>query len=190
MIKTISDSQAISEASDVSLPHVLLVLDQMPMALGGGERVALRLAALLPSYGYRVSILTFFIHPDSRVLKAPPCPIYLLPLSNTYGVGALRAAFAFARFLKDKGVQIVQTFFESSDLWGGLVTKLASDAKLIWSRRDMGILRGRKHRIAYRLLASMPDAIFAVSEQVRQYCIEVDRAEPARVITIYNGLDL
>jgi glycosyltransferase involved in cell wall biosynthesis len=65
-----------------------------------------------------------------------------------------------------------------------------SNAKLIWSRRDMGILRARKHRLAYRLMAGVPDAVFAVSEQVRQYCIEVDRINPARVQTIYNGLDL
>jgi L-malate glycosyltransferase len=54
----------------------------------------------------------------------------------------------------------------------------------------MGILRTRKHHIAYRLLAWAPDTVFAVSEQVRRYSIEVDRIKPARVQTIYNGLDL
>jgi glycosyltransferase involved in cell wall biosynthesis len=65
-----------------------------------------------------------------------------------------------------------------------------SNAKLIWSRRDMGILRGRKHEVAYRLMAPLPDAVFAVSELVRQHCIEEDRIDPDRVETIYNGLDL
>ena len=54
----------------------------------------------------------------------------------------------------------------------------------------MGILRTRKHHIAYRLMASVPDAVFAVSEQVRQHCIQVDRINPTRVQTIYNGLNL
>ncbi len=54
----------------------------------------------------------------------------------------------------------------------------------------MGILRTGKHHAAYRLMAGMPDAVFAVSEQVRQHCIEVDRIDPARVQTIYNGLEL
>jgi glycosyltransferase involved in cell wall biosynthesis len=87
-------------------------------------------------------------------------------------------------------IQIVHTFFESSDLWAGFVTKSMSKAKLIWSRRDMGILRTRKHNIAYRLMAGAPDAVFAVSEQVRRHCIEVDRIDSARVQTIYNGVDL
>ena len=65
-----------------------------------------------------------------------------------------------------------------------------SNAKLIWARRDMGILRSRKHDIAYRLMAGAPDAVFAVSEQVRRHSIEVDRIDSARVQTIYNGLNL
>jgi L-malate glycosyltransferase len=173
-----------------ALPHILIVLDQFPRSLGGGERVALRIAALLPQYGYRVSILTFSAYPGSAALHSPPCPIYLLPLSRTYGIAALRAAFELRSFLRSQQVQIVQTFFESSDLWAGFVTKTLSNARLVWSRRDMGILRDRKHRIAYRLMSGAPDAVFAVSEQVRKFCIEVDHIDPARVRTIYNGLDL
>ena len=172
------------------LPHVLLVVDQFGKTLGGGERIVLKLAALLPSYGYRASILTFSAHPESAALKSPPCPVYLLPLRRTYDLTALRAAFEFRRFLKDQTIRIVQTFFESSDIWAGLVTKTMSRAKLIWARRDMGILRTPKHHLSYRLMAGMPDAVFAVSEQVRRYSIEVDRIDPARVLTIYNGLNL
>jgi glycosyltransferase involved in cell wall biosynthesis len=184
------DQPTLQEAEYSALPHVLLVLDQFPKTLGGGERIVLNLAALLPKYGYRASILTFSVHPDSTALKSRSCPIYVLPLQRTYDLTALRAAFELRRFLRLQQVQIVQTFFESSDLWAGFVTKAMSKAKLIWSRRDMGILRTRKHHISYRLMASAPDAVFAVSEQVRQHCIEVDRIDPTRVQTIYNGLNL
>ncbi len=54
----------------------------------------------------------------------------------------------------------------------------------------MGILRERKHRLAYRLMANLPDAVFAVSEQVRKHCIDSDRIDARRVYTIYNGVDL
>lgn len=172
-------------------PHVLLVVDGFPKSLGGGERVVLRLAALLPRYGFRASILTFAVHPESVLLRsAPPCPVYLLPLQRTYDLRALRAALALRGFLHAEDVRIVQTFFESSDLWAGLVTKLFSRAKLIWSRRDMGILRGRKHEVAYRRLRRLPDAVFAVSEQVRRHVIAVDGVAPERVQTVYNGLDV
>jgi len=171
------------------MPHVLLVVDQFSKSLGGGERVVLKLAALLPRYGFRVSILTFYVHPESAALKSATCPVYELALQRTYDFTALLAAFELRRFLKQHKIRIVHTFFESSDLWAGFITKTTS-AKLIWARRDMGILRERKHSIAYRFMANFPDAVFAVSEQVRQHCIDVDHIDPARVQTIYNGLDL
>ena len=54
----------------------------------------------------------------------------------------------------------------------------------------MGILRARKHNIAYRLMGGLPDAVFAVSDKVRCHCIDVDRIDPDRVLTVYNGLNL
>lgn len=181
----------VANAEGAARPHVLLVVDQFPKTLGGGERVVLRLAELLPKYGFRVSVLTFLVHPESEpTVRAATCPIYLLPLTRTYDWNALCGAFALGGFLREQRVRIVQTFFESSDLWAGAVTKAMSDAKLIWSRRDMGILRTGKHHVAYRLLAGAPDAVFAVSEQVRRHCIDVDGIEAARVQTVYNGLDL
>jgi L-malate glycosyltransferase len=182
--------EPVTESGASVLPHVLLVLDQFSKTLGGGERVALRLASLLPQYGYRASILTFNVHPDTIALNAPPCPLYLLPLTRTYDLQSVRAALHLRRFLKEQRIRLVQTFFESSDIWAGFVTKALSDAKLIWSRRDMGILRTSKHYLAYRLMAGIPDAVFAVSDLVRQHCIDVDRIDPARVFTVYNGLDL
>ncbi len=177
--------------ADRALPHVLLVVDQFPKALGGGERAGLRLAELLPEYGFRASVLTFSIHPESPVQASRlTFPVYLLPLTRTWDLAAMRAGWALGRFLRQQRVAIVQTFFESSDLWAGFVTKVLSDAKLIWSRRDMGILRSAKHRVAYRLMAELPDRVFAVSERVRRHCIEVDGVDSERACTVYTGLDL
>src|ERR1019366_6661617 len=126
MIKVVAlppEPLAIVNAAQDNPPHILLVVDQFPKMLGGGERIALKLAALLPHYGYRASILTFFAPPECAALKSPPCSIYLLPLRRAYDLTALRAAFELRRFLKQQQIQIVHTFFESSDLWAGLVTR-------------------------------------------------------------------
>ena len=177
-------------AEEDGRPHILLVVDQFPRSLGGGERIVLTMADRLPAFGYRVSVLTFAADEQSAGLVDPPCPIYLLPLTRTYDWHALRGAMALRRFLLKEKVSLVHTCFESSDLWAGGMTKLLSRAKLVWNRRDMGILRSRKHVVAYRWLARMPDAVLAVSEEVRRYTIEVDGVPAQRVTTIHNGLDL
>ena len=180
-----------SPQSNSQLPHVLLVLDGFAKALGGGERVVLRLAAMLPSFGYRASILTFAFDPASEFkIEAAPCPVYLLPLRNTYDRDAWRGTLALRRLIKDQDIVIVQSFFESADLWASLFARLLTPAKVIWSRRDMGILRSSKHMKAYRMLRRVPHAVFAVSEQVRQHAIAVDGIRPERVHTIHNGLEL
>jgi glycosyltransferase involved in cell wall biosynthesis len=172
-------------------PHVLLIIDQLSTTLGGGERAVLQLASHLPEHGFQASIITFLLDPESPALKQmTAAPIYSLPLRNTYSIEALRAAIQLRQFIKREGVVIVHTVFESSDLWAGFVTRATSTAKLVWSRRDMGILRMRKHRIAYRLMARIPHTVLAVSEKVRQYCIQTDGIDPDRVHTIYNGLNI
>jgi L-malate glycosyltransferase len=190
-IQLLRNGPKAEQSADDARPHVLLALDTFPRSLGGGERVALRLAKLLPQYGYKVSILTLGVERESSVLTEPaPCPIYLLPLKKTYDLEAWAAARELKRFLREQRVVLVQTFFESSDLWTGPVAKLMAKAKLIWSRRDMGILRGRKHQVAYRMMRRLPDRVFAVSEQVRRHAIEVDGVPAERVETLYSGLDL
>lgn len=169
-------------------PHVLLMIDQFDRILGGGERVLLEIARQLPKHQFRASILTLSLHPDSPALTGPPCPIYLLPLGPSFSFRGIRSSLALSRFLKSKNIQIVQTFFASADLWGGFVTKSLSRAKLVWFLRDMGFQRSRKQQLAYRLVSGFPDAVFAVSEQVRKQSIDTDGIPPTRIITIHNGL--
>ena len=177
-------------SAPTTLPHILLVVDQLPHRLGGGERIVLRQAQHLPAHGYRASILTFSAHPDSPALQDPPCPIYLLPLTRTWDLNALRGAIALRRFLRREHIRLVETFFESSDLWAGTVSRLLSPARLVWNRRDMGILRTPKHFAAYRRLRNLPHHVFAVSEEVRRYTELTDGVPPHRISTVHNGLDL
>ncbi len=187
LVKTAHSAAVVQD----QFPHVLLVVDQFSTVLGGGERVLLQMAALLPQYGYRVTILALRVDARSPVLQQPlSCDLYELAIRKTFGIRAFRAALELRDFLKTQRIALVQTFFESSDIWVGGVTKLTTNAKVIWSRRDMGILRSRKHEIAYRLMSLLPDLVFAVSQKVRHHCIEVDRIPADRVEVTYNGIDV
>ena len=170
--------------------HVLLLLDQFPKVLGGGERMVLRMARLLREAGYRVSIVTFQVLCEPDALRPAGCPVYLLPLHNVFSPAALKSAWQLGRFLRGARVRVVMTFFESSNLFGGIAVRALSRARLIWNRRDMGILREPKHRLAYRWLPFLPDYVIAVSEEVRRHAVEVDRIPSSRVGVVYNGVDV
>ncbi|HEU4415792.1 MAG TPA: glycosyltransferase [Candidatus Angelobacter sp.] len=167
-------------------PHVLFLIDHL-MARGGGESNLLKVVQLLPPELVRCSIATFRINPEIR--KSITVPLHVFPWRRVYHLGAWKAAFALRRLIREEKIDIVQTYFETSNLWGGLVAKL-SGASLLSSRRDMGILRKTKHRLAYRLVNRISDRVLAVSEEVKRFCIDQDRIDPAKVSVVYNGVDL
>lgn len=172
-----------------TLTHILFMIDEL-CEMGGAERVLLKMIRRLPRSVFRCSLITFKIDEASKELKEIPCPVYVLPLRKTYGLGAFRTAAQIRRFIHQEHVSIVHTFFETSDLWGGMVAKFSRAPVLVSSRRDMGILRKRKHRLAYRCMAPFYDAVLTVSSEVRKFCISADGLNPARVHTLFNGLEL
>ena len=119
-----------------------------------------------------------------------PCPVHIFPLTSMYGRNALRCAKDFALLLRSEQVKVVHTFFPASDLWGGMVARLSGCPIVISSRRDMGILRSRKHVFSYRFANRLFDQVHAVSDKVREFCIHSDRIPARKVVTVYNGVDL
>ena len=103
--------------------HVLYFIDRLGPILGGGERVLLSVLQALPKDRFRASLATFSYELDQPTRDRPPCPVHVFRMKRTYGMQSLRMAMAFRKLLRDQQVDIVQTMFESSDLWAGLVTK-------------------------------------------------------------------
>jgi len=169
--------------------HVLFIIDELCES-GGAERVLLNTIRLLPKDRFRCSLITFRIDPTVPLFRDLPCRHLVLPLTKTYDRKAIGLAWRIFNFIRDEKVQIVHTFFETSDLWAGLIAKMTSRIALVSSRRDMGILRSKKHNVGYRIFNRLFDVVLAVSEEVRHFCIEKDHLSPERVITLYNGLEL
>ncbi|MGD0364358.1 MAG: glycosyltransferase [Bryobacteraceae bacterium] len=169
--------------------HILYLIDVL-WGLGGAEGVLLRIPRLLPKDRYRCTIGTFRLRPSSPVFDDIPCPVREFPVSRVFGMGAIRTALDLRQFIRSENVQIVHTFFESADLLGGLVAKLSGVPVLISSRRDMGILRSTRHRVAYRLFSPLFNQVQAVSEAVREETIRADRIDPNKVVTIPNGIEI
>ncbi len=168
--------------------HVVYLIDTLYSLAAGAEATVLKLCKHLPADRYRCSVATFGIVPQAADYFC--CPVHFFPLHRTYDWTAVRTAFTLRRWLRQEGVDILHTFFPSSDIWGGIVGRISGCPVLISGRRDMGFLRQRKHRVAYRILNRMFDQVQAVSDMVRDFHIAEDHLDPAKVVTVYNGIDL
>ena len=186
-----SDSESSSDELAVGnfqarTPHVLFLIDHL-MALGGGETNLLKVAELMPPELVRCSIATFRIKPEIR--QSITVPVYVFPWKRFFHLDAWKAAVALRKLIRMEKVDIVQTYFETSNLWGGLVAKL-SGALLLSSRRDMGILRKNRHALAYRVVNRLSDRVLAVSEEVKRFCVDAEQINPNKVSVVHNGVDL
>lgn len=164
---------------------MLFLIDHL-MARGGGEGNLLKLVQLLPPELVRCSVATFRIRPEIR--ESIAVPVHVFQWRRVYHLSSLKAAQGLRKLIRDEQVDIVQTYFETANLWGGLVAKL-SGASLLSSRRDMGILRKAKHKLAYRLVNRVSDRVLAVSEEVKRFCVDQENIDPAKVSVVYNGVD-
>lgn len=157
---------------------------------GGAERVLLNTIRLLPKERYRCSLGLLSSLDPLNGYNDLPCPLYEFPLRRSYDWNAMKMAARLRRFIRSEQVSLVHTFFETSDLWGGLVAKLSGCPVLVSSRRDMGIMRSPKHRLGYRIMNAWVDLVISVSEEVRKFCIRQDGLKPNKVVTLYNGVEL
>jgi glycosyltransferase involved in cell wall biosynthesis len=171
--------------------RITYVIDHLCNIRAGGELTLFRILRHLPRDQFQPSVVTFAVKPLSvQLLQQLECPLHVFPIERTYNWNGFKQALRLRALLKVERPSIVHTFFETSNTWGGLITKLSFGPKLVSSRRDMGVLRLTKHRLAYKLINVLSDRVLAVSEEVSRLCIEQDRVSPEKVSVVYNGVDL
>ena len=188
MSSTVLQEQELVKRSGTEVIAVLFIIDQL-CALGGAEKVLLRMIDRLPRERYAPMLVTFQIDHSLGIADSVSCPLYVYPLRSTYDWQALRVARKLRCLIRNNRVQITHTFHETSDLWAGTIAKLSGCPILISSRRDMGFNRRAKHKRPYRWMGRYFNQVHTVSEQVRRRNIEQDGLDPGRVVTIYNGID-
>jgi glycosyltransferase involved in cell wall biosynthesis/peptidoglycan/xylan/chitin deacetylase (PgdA/CDA1 family) len=188
VIVTAKSSEVFNPTKPATRPiRILYIIDSLSN-IGGAELCLLRLTKYLPRDQFECRVLTFN-NEDGLLLGKFDCPIYHWQTDNVYDRNAFRVARRLQKLVCDEQIDIVHTFFQTSDLWAGPIAKLGGAKLLISSRRDMGILRQPKHDLGYRLMRGIFDQVQAVSDGVRRWTIENDRIDPDRTITIHNGID-
>ncbi len=177
-------------AATAPLPHVLYLIDRFVGPYSGAESALVKLIRLLPRQKFRCSLVIFGVNPALDLSKIFSCPVYCFNLRRTYDWNALKTAWKLSSLIRREQVSIVHSFFETSDLWGGMIAKLSGCPILVSSRRDMGIQREKKHDTAYKYMRKFTDLVLPVSNQVREFCIQRDGLDPRKVVTLYNGVEM
>jgi glycosyltransferase involved in cell wall biosynthesis len=183
-------SEILTERDSVpSKAKVLYLIDEL-LGSGGAEGALSKIVRHLPRYGFSCAIGTFKLAKNPEFLSRFPCPLYEFPIRRVYDWRALRAILKLRKLVAREQFDIIHTMFPASDLWAGPIAKFGSRTLLVSGRRDLGIVRGSKHDLAYRWLRNQYDQVQAVSDAARQACILRDGLGPEKVFTVHNGIEV
>ena len=177
----------------VKKTNILFIIDEL-MNEGGTEKHLYTLAAGIDREKFNVSVCYF--HGDESgdgfVQYGRKLGIDLsgLPVERIYSANALFQAFRLAKIIRERKIDIVQTFHFKSDTYGVLISKLAGTAKVISSRRDMGDLKKPRQIFLNKIMNRWIDRYIMVCAAVGKRFHETEGIPEDRMITLYNGVDL
>ncbi|MGB5106026.1 MAG: glycosyltransferase [Candidatus Zixiibacteriota bacterium] len=95
-----------------------------------------------------------------------------------------------ADLMRNKQVDVVQTFFVEAHLVGGGAAKEAGIKAIVSSRRNLGYSYGIKEKMYLKIANRYPLRFLANSRAVVDTIAKLENVEPGRFEVIYNGVEL
>jgi glycosyltransferase involved in cell wall biosynthesis len=126
----------------------------------------------------------------SAIWEDLDCRVKIL---NVHSIGSARGILGFAAFvlfLIKNRVDVIQTFFFDSVLYGILAAKLAGIENTISWRRDMGFWYDRKLLKWINFVNRFTKRILVNSRSIKESVIENEKFPAERIDIIYNGIDV
>lgn len=158
---------------------------------GGSERQAVQTARLLHESGrYNVTIACLeragALLPEVERLGLGEIPEFRL--NSFYDLNAARQLRRFARLLRERRIDVVQTYDFYTNVFGMAGAWLAGTPVRIAARRETEGVRTPAQKFVERRAFNLSHVIVANSEAVRREVIRGGVSEE-KIVTIYNGMD-
>ncbi len=158
--------------------------------VGGAESVALALAANLPADRYEVQVLAVKDRRHDSPMRARFREARVSTEARDFGTlsNPLNLLHLIA-WLRRRRWDVIHGHNRPSDGWAAIAGRYAGVPHRLWTRhlvyRDMSDRQLKRYR---RLSQSAP-VVVAVSDAVRDNCVNLEGIAPEKVVTIVNGID-
>jgi L-malate glycosyltransferase len=159
---------------------------------GGTENQAVQLVRLLlESNQYEVHVACMDAKGQLRedLVRLGVNDIPEFCLTSFFNLNAVKQLFRFARLLREREIDIIQTHDFYTNVFGMAAAALARVPVRIAARRETSGWRTAAQKIIERKAYALANAIVANAEAVRDQLI-AEGVRAQKIATIYNGLDL
>jgi glycosyltransferase involved in cell wall biosynthesis len=164
------------------------------LGMGGAERLTASILKNLPDV-FSPRVCVFKVrkrgNPMAEQIKALGVPVDFLPIPYVRDLTALPR---LVKYLKTVNADLVHGQLELGDIFGNIAAKLArlpSVSTLHTMPSQKMNIKSRLHQeVEFFALRHFCDAIISVSNEARQFYLDISTLPPSKLLTIYNGVDL
>lgn len=181
-------------ASGTARPRILFLIDEMTaITAGGTERQLLQLVNIAQKNG---------IDPQICVLRGTEwltsevagCPVTHFNIHAIQSAKGLRELNALTRWVREQKFQILQSFFNESNLLAPWIGKFAGVPIVLGSRRNLNHATVDGLRGVASIMQSVSnllvDGIIANSDAVSEYTQKMEGFAKNKLCVAYNGIEL
>lgn len=167
--------------------NILYIIDELN--IGGTERQLLATIKLLNRKKFVPHLVC--LRPSKYYFDcAVPCKKQVLGVSSLLSVNGFLKLLRLTAYLRKNSIDIVQTFFFDSTVFGVLAGRLALVKKVISCRRDMGFWYSPSLLRVLKRINVFVDRFLVNSFAIKENIIKLESAPEHKIDVIYNGISL
>jgi glycosyltransferase involved in cell wall biosynthesis len=117
------------------------------------------------------------------------CPVHIIGIRSFKNLISYIQLWGFSKFLKERKIDIVQTYFRDANIVGIISGKLAGVKIIISTRRNLGYWHNKMEIIILKFLNRWVKRFVANSEYARNHTNRIEGVPFENIEVIYNFID-
>lgn len=174
----------------ITIVYVIDFLSSQEQLTGGTERQLIEMVNSIDKERFRPIVFCLQEFFETPYWSAITCEKHILNIYSLLSLKGITAFLSFISFLKKNTVDIVQTYFHDSTLFGIPAGKFAGVKKTISCRRDLGFWYEKKLFLSMAFANKLTDRILVNSSAIKDVVINQEKLPAEKIDVIHNGLDL
>lgn len=168
--------------------NIAFVIDRVFSDRAGTEQQLLDLIRKLDRTRFRVFLCCLR---ETEFLKSVDfCEVHVMGVNSLLSLQAMKSAIAFVQFLRENRVDIVQTYFRDSNIFGVLCSRYAGVHAILSSRRGVAYWENNIGRIITLLVNMFTDRFIVNSFSIERFLIEREYVKPQYIDVFPNSMDM